>query len=694
MKKRFHIFLVFVLWTSASLALSPFTLSGYFLYNNTASTPMDNVKVVLKLNGTRIDSTYTSSLGYYQFTGLTNNTYTIDAYSGKPWEGVNGTDALKVQRHFAGLELLTVPVRITAADVNNSGSINGTDALKIKRRFAGLDTGFERSEWTFEKVTGGNTILIAGADVVQDFYGLCTGDVNGSDTPLPGMPCPGMPGVTYEGKTYTTVQIGSQCWLAQNLNIGSRINGSATQTSNGIIEKYCYNDLESNCDVYGGIYQWDEMMQYLVTEGVKGICPPDWHLPTDAEWTTLSNFLGGLSVAGGAMKETGTTHWNTPNVGATNSSLFTGLPGGFRSISGPFAEIGDDGYWWTSTPNIANNQWERKLYRGDAILRSNYFGKLQGFSVRCMSGAGPVSLPVLNTAAVTVIASGSATGGGTILTDGGGTVSARGICWGTAQNPTISGSHTTDGSGIGPFTSNITGLTPNILYYARAYATNTAGTAYGNEVTFITGVPCGTSITRYHSSGSVAPVTKTVTYATVSNIPGDPSKCWITSNLGADHQATAVDDATEASAGWYWQFNRKQGYKHDGINRTPNTTWITTIDEDMNWQASNDPCALELGVGWRIPTSTEWANIDASGGGNWTNWNGPWNSALKIHAAGSLPPDDGNFLSWRGAKGKYWSATQYGTAGGHELYFTSSIGGNYINYYKASGNALRCIRSY
>ena len=96
------------------------------------------------------------------------------------------------------------------------------------------------------------------------------------------------------------------------------------------------------------------------------------------------------------------------------------------------------------------------------------------------------------------------------------------------------------------------------------------------ELFFLGRLYCGDPLTINHLvSGGVAPVDKTVTYGTVTNIPGETSKCWITSNLGADHQATAVNDATEASAGWYWQFNRKQGYKHDGTTRTPNTTWIT-----------------------------------------------------------------------------------------------------------------------
>jgi len=189
-----------------------------------------------------------------------------------------------------------------------------------------------------------------------------------------------------------------------------------------------------------------------------------------------------------------------------------------------------------------------------------------------------------------------------------------------------------------------------------------------NFTTLPAAFTCGSSIIINHVAGAVAPVDKTVTYGTVTNIPGETSKCWITSNLGADHQATAKDDATEASAGWYWQFNRKQGYKHTGTVRTPNTTWIYYFSENSDWAATNDPCTLEMGSGWRIPTNTEWTNVDASG--NWTNWNGPWNSALKMHTAGELDYSDGS-LTNRGSIGMYWSSTQYDTTHGRQLYFDS-----------------------
>ena len=220
----------------------------------------------------------------------------------------------------------------------------------------------------------------------------------------------------------------------------------------------------------------------------------------------------------------------------------------------------------------------------------------------------------------------------------------------------------------------------------------------GQFLTLINGVPawgqltflCGTTMTINHIAGTVAPVTKTVTYSTVSEIPGELTKCWITSNLGADHQATAVNDATEASAGWYWQFNRMQGYKHDGTTRTPNTTWITYINENLDWQAANDPCALELGSGWRIPTSTEWYNVDDIG--NWNDWNGPWNSALKMHAAGYLYSNNGS-LTGRGSNGIYWSSTRDDTNYGWYLDFYFS-GSNMYSNNKAFGFSIRCLRDF
>jgi uncharacterized protein (TIGR02145 family) len=199
---------------------------------------------------------------------------------------------------------------------------------------------------------------------------------------------------TRDEKAYTTVLIGTQCWMTENLNIGTKINSTASgyqQLDNGIIEKYCYNNDEGNCDIYGGLYEWTEAMQYDTIEGVQGICPADWHIPTDAECTALADYLGGSSVAGGKMKSTGTIEagtglWYAPNIGATNESGFTGLPGGFRlDYDGLFLGRDDLGRFWSSSEyngSIAARHYN--LFSSIADVIEDYSNKMSGFSVRCL----------------------------------------------------------------------------------------------------------------------------------------------------------------------------------------------------------------------------------------------------------------------------------------------------------------------
>jgi uncharacterized protein (TIGR02145 family) len=207
--------------------------------------------------------------------------------------------------------------------------------------------------------------------------------------PCDALPCTGIPTITYGGQVYNTVQIGSQCWFKENLNIGTRINGTLEQTNNSTIEKYCYNDLESNCVIYGGLYQWNEMMQYVTTAGVQGICPTGWHIPTDAQWTTVTTSLGGTNIAGGKMKTTGTIEagtglWHSPNTGATNFSGFSAVPAGNRNSGGTFSVIGHYGYWWSSSEDLASSAWYQYMFYYDSgVYRSSNY-KNFGFSVRCV----------------------------------------------------------------------------------------------------------------------------------------------------------------------------------------------------------------------------------------------------------------------------------------------------------------------
>lgn len=198
-----------------------------------------------------------------------------------------------------------------------------------------------------------------------------------------------------DGKIYTTVQIGSQCWMAENLNIGYMIMGVDDQLNNGAIEKYCYDNNTNNCDTYGGLYKWDEMMQYVTTEGTKGICPDAWYLPTDAEWCILENEVDAGTIlctttgnrgidAGGNLKENSTVHWNTPNTGGTNNSGFTSLPGGYQSPDGSFRNLLNTASFWSSSESGAY-AWYRMLeYNNEYVYRQNNALQTYSFSVRCV----------------------------------------------------------------------------------------------------------------------------------------------------------------------------------------------------------------------------------------------------------------------------------------------------------------------
>jgi uncharacterized protein (TIGR02145 family) len=198
------------------------------------------------------------------------------------------------------------------------------------------------------------------------------------------------------GNYYKVVKIGTQIWMAENLNIGNRIESGNNQTDNEIIEKYCYNDLDYNCDIYGGLYQWDEMMQYhpaedtsIITGDTQGICPNGWHIPTYKEWETLSDTLG--VGAGGKLKEAGFEHWIAPNTGATNESGFTGLPGGAYqpgvSNTTKFFGIGQECDYWSSMFWRGDQPWLYYLvYDGAYFIYLNIDADLNGgaVSVRCL----------------------------------------------------------------------------------------------------------------------------------------------------------------------------------------------------------------------------------------------------------------------------------------------------------------------
>ena len=218
----------------------------------------------------------------------------------------------------------------------------------------------------------------------------------------------------FDGNTYKTVSIGTQCWMAENLNIGTKILGTANQANNSIIEKYCYNDADSNCTTYGGLYQWAELVQYLngatntstwfpvPTGNIHGICPNGWHIPTDAEWTTLEIYLvtngynyDGTTVGNKLAKSLAdTTLWytsavtgavgNTDYSAKRNITGFTGLPGSSRGSGGSYFSLTYQGLWWSATEYDPNKGFCRSMSSSQVSVNSGNSYKDTGFSVRCL----------------------------------------------------------------------------------------------------------------------------------------------------------------------------------------------------------------------------------------------------------------------------------------------------------------------
>jgi len=204
----------------------------------------------------------------------------------------------------------------------------------------------------------------------------------------------------YDGNVYDTVHIGTQVWLKENLKVTHYRNGDSIPNVTDDVQwvnlttgaAYCNYDNDVNAAItYGRLYNF-----YAVSDN-RSICPTSWHVPTDIEWTTLITYLGGENVAGGKLKETGTTHWQSPNTGATNETGFTALPGGSRhSGDGSFLTIGYYGRWWSSTEYITTNAWTRDMaYNYSTVARTNYY-KLSGFSVRCVMDSVTTQINEIN----------------------------------------------------------------------------------------------------------------------------------------------------------------------------------------------------------------------------------------------------------------------------------------------------------
>jgi uncharacterized protein (TIGR02145 family) len=193
-----------------------------------------------------------------------------------------------------------------------------------------------------------------------------------------------------DNNNYQVVEIGTQIWMAENLKTTKFNDGSAiplvsdnTEWSNLTSPGYCwFNNDAANKEVYGVLFNWYTLD--AGSNGGKNVCPVSWHVPSDADWNTLTTFLGGETVAGGKMKETGLAHWFSPNTGATNESGFSAVPGSCCYSFGGFDVIGGIGFYWSTAENISSTGWNRAIYSSYPDLYRMEYPKKTGFSVRCL----------------------------------------------------------------------------------------------------------------------------------------------------------------------------------------------------------------------------------------------------------------------------------------------------------------------
>ncbi len=291
-----------------------------------------------------------NAAGSYRFTNRRSGTNNI-VINWMESEHINkkGSNVLSVRENEGKLEFYINYFKVNECDLIES----------FGQQIGLLVNGAQRIEFDDLKVAFTETGL--GGPIIDDGYGPGVEDIDGNN--------------------YKTVYIGTQEWMAENLKVNKYNDGTSipnitdkTKWANNTTGAWCnHNNDASKNTKYGKLYNWHAV------SGRKNVCPTGWHVPSDAEWTVFTDYLGGESVAGGKMKEEGTISWNSPNIEAVNTSLFTGLPGGFREYNGYYDTIGGWGNWWSST-----RAWYRVLNNSNGrVYRYNGNEKI-GLSVRCL----------------------------------------------------------------------------------------------------------------------------------------------------------------------------------------------------------------------------------------------------------------------------------------------------------------------
>jgi uncharacterized protein (TIGR02145 family) len=432
------------------------------------------------------------------------------------------------------------------------------------------------------------------------------------------IPCPGLPTVEdIDGNTYNTVQIGTQCWTKENLRVTKYRDGTVIplDESNSIGGEYdiwqditigarsIYNNNIDNLRDYGYLYNG-----YSVLDS-KGICPDGWHIPAYSEWSELTNYLGGQPVAGGKMKSTGWSFWSNSGKNSTNESGFSALPGGSRVYNGAFYELKFSAFFWSISliPYSEDNLRTSSLsFNDDSFYAGNSgFWKFMAASIRCLKDTSSIkNSPIVSTETATNQNSTSTSSGGLVISDGGSSILNRGVVWSTQPSPTISlNTKTVNGNGKGSFISILDNLLPNKKYYYRAYATNSIGTSYGNELSFMTPDSINwTGKACYRDS-----IVKDIDGNIYNNVQIG-NQCWLRENLRVtrynDGSAIPLDESGGSLGN---DFNQSWGNRIEGSRTiySNNRENFETYGYLYNWYAMVD----ERGIcpkGWHIPSDGEW----------------------------------------------------------------------------------------
>jgi uncharacterized protein (TIGR02145 family) len=380
-----------------------FSIAGKVM-DYTDAKPIRQATVTLYSNTLEqvVSTIPTNNTGDYEFTNVTSGedyTISVSKTTEPAVHGLNTLDLTLIRKHILNAPPLDNIHKIIAANAFSTDyNVNTLDLTSVRSRVVNsvpLPSGL----WKFfssDIILNSNNYLtpsyqqrtitsLSGNLTSQDFTAVKMGDVdNNWDNQEIIENC----GVghdinNYEGQNYSTVQIGSQCWMAENLNVGNPLFSGEFPSNNDTIEKYCYGFNPSNCTTYGGLYRWDEAMDYINTDGTQGICPVGWHIPTKVESDNLIDFLGGNYLAGGEMKETGNTYWDD-NVGATNESGFSSRGGGFNSSGSNFNYLKIYGQFWTSTDAGGGQSYALVNINESVYGWTSQYLKTYSNSIRCI----------------------------------------------------------------------------------------------------------------------------------------------------------------------------------------------------------------------------------------------------------------------------------------------------------------------